>query len=338
MKKWDVLTFFSPFFRMYHKSVFYLFVLLSLTVIAGLILINTGQQDTTMTFQRQRPAFEDRLEVRKNLLEIIKNHTITKSDRETFLNIFHFMVKLARKKNWTHFIQWGSLLGSWRHHGMIPYDADVDMYFELKDRDDIIKTIATQREFIAKQMFFRNKELKLYSRSNSTKDYYYSSTGRWKGPYMDLYFFSYTRNGHVKCSTLRTGYWLKTDIFPLQNRPFEDMDVPAPRNALKVLQQMYGKTDECTGGGVSYKCRDIDGIYPFVHRKFSNGTLIETLKLGSKEIQVKILFNVSETDLSLPRSPFTLDNSGFRVKSDCILLVLMLMATRTFFNTHPLID
>jgi phosphorylcholine metabolism protein LicD len=264
----------------------------------------------------------------------MKKCTTNKEEKETYLNILHFVVQLARTKNWTHFIQWGTLLGSWRHHSMTPCDLDLDMYFDLKDRDDIIKSIATQNEFIAKQMLYRKKELKLYSRFNSTVINKVRGLGEWKSPYMDLYFFSYTLNGYVKCATLGEGYWLKSDIFPLQNRPFEDMTVPAPRNPLKILQQMYGKTGKCKirmrGSRITYRCQDLDGFYPFVYRNFSNGTLVETLKLGTKIIQIKNFFNTTAKDLKLPLNPFTLDNLGCRAEGDWIFLVLTITRVAHF--------
>jgi hypothetical protein len=294
------------------KRVFYCLALLFLTMIVGL-LIKTGQLEPKMPVQRHKPAFKHvDIEIKHPPIEKCIN---VNEERDTYLNMLHFIVKLARMKKWTHFIQWGSLLGSWRHHGMIPCDEDLDMYFELKDRDEIMKTIATQKEFIAKQMLYpaHHKELKLYSRSNSTRTHRVGGLGQWNMPYMDLYFFKYTTNGYVQCVTQKEGNWSKTDIFPLQKRPFEDMTVPAPRNTLKILQKLYGMTDNCeqkvNKKWMKYKCRQFDGVFPFVHRNFSNGTLIETLKLGAKIIQVKKFINIDEKDLKLPQSPFTLNNS-----------------------------
>jgi hypothetical protein len=248
---------------------------------------------------------EERRKVSSEMCDTIERTQVTQEDKAVFLEIFKFILELAREKQWIHFIQCVTLLGSWRHHGFIPYDADIDLYFDLNNRRDIISSIDAQTEFIAKQVL--DREIKLYSNSRSRVEKYIRGIGRWRSPYLDIFFYT-TTDTNIQCATFSEFSWLKTDIFPLHDRLFEHLTVPSPRNPLKILQGLYGEISDCKlrDARKTYSCQDLDGVFPFVHRKFSNETMTETLKLGNRVIHVK---NVRESRENLPKNPFSLENS-----------------------------
>lgn len=50
-----------------------------------------------------------------------------------------YLHKLLIKHNIQYFIYWGTLLGSIRHGGIIPWDTDIDIYINEKDKSKLLK-------------------------------------------------------------------------------------------------------------------------------------------------------------------------------------------------------
>jgi glycerol-3-phosphate cytidylyltransferase-like family protein len=60
------------------------------------------------------------------------------------VEILFYVTDLLDKHNITYFIYWGTLLGSLRHKGLIPWDTDADLYIMEEDKE---KVIALKDEF-----------------------------------------------------------------------------------------------------------------------------------------------------------------------------------------------
>ena len=60
------------------------------------------------------------------------------------VEILFYVTDILEKHGITYFIYWGTLLGSLRHGGLIPWDSDADLYILESDSD---KVIALESEF-----------------------------------------------------------------------------------------------------------------------------------------------------------------------------------------------
>ena len=60
------------------------------------------------------------------------------------VEILFYVTDILEKHGITYFIYWGTLLGSLRHGGLIPWDSDADLYILESDHD---KVIALEPEF-----------------------------------------------------------------------------------------------------------------------------------------------------------------------------------------------
>ncbi|XP_064646241.1 uncharacterized protein LOC135499427 [Lineus longissimus] len=200
-------------------------------------------------------------------------------------------IEVAEKKGWTYFLAFGSLLGSWRHHGMILWDGDVDVYVNISHRDDIIKTF-NNTDYTPQQMFSPRKIVKLYSTlSTLNTSYIKEGLGWWMWPYLDIFFFTEDATHiHNVESSARIE---KSDVFPLHERPFGSLWVPCPKNTFKVLKEAYGKEESelCKGYTTEVNCQLLKDLVPFVHRQVVNGALYETLKLGNRTLAWQYIKN-----------------------------------------------
>jgi phosphorylcholine metabolism protein LicD len=220
------------------------------------------------------------------------NTTILGKKRITYLRLLHYFNEMAMKQNWTYFMAKGTLLGSWRHHGFVPWDQDVDLYIDFKHRKDIISTVEAQERFVPKQI--ATDQIKLYDKKVVLGGSYYRNLGQWYGPNIDLWFYKENFTHIFKSDEIHTlvYVWKKSDVFPVKKRPFEELEIPAPKEILQYLVRRYGDLSICKRFDARYQpvyCKDLDKYVAFVQRKVTESTMEEKLVLGENVLHVKYL-------------------------------------------------
>lgn len=193
--------------------------------------------------------------------------------------------------NVTYFLYAGSLLGSYRHHGIIPWDDDIDIIVPKGQQLLIRKAILTAEPglILDTSMTMRWKLFTL--RSRPIVGY------TWSWPYVDISF--YLENGtHIRDSDpkFQNYSYKKADIFPLLNRPFHHLLLPAPIKTEIVLAKNYN-LEYCFSGHYSHKIEALLPKYafvgcsqlvnfPFVVRsRLGNASWKETLEIQGRVLQ-----------------------------------------------------
>ena len=76
---------------------------------------------------------------------------------EELLEVLDVFAQEMTSHNLTYFIAGGTLIGSWRHHGFIPWDDDADVYMHVEDRPKLKVNFQTN-EFVLSQItpFIKN--------------------------------------------------------------------------------------------------------------------------------------------------------------------------------------
>ncbi|CAL1527718.1 unnamed protein product [Lymnaea stagnalis] len=191
--------------------------------------------------------------------------------------------KLMTEHNGTYFIYGGTLIGSYRHHGMVPWDDDLDVIVpeNLQGR---LKQIFSN---VSKD-YVLNFEPKCFgklfpTRGNRIPPY------AWSYPFIDIFFYGENAT-HIwdTCPHFRKKFcYPKSMIFPLRRRPFENVSLLAPRDTRAVISKTYN-LDECASNaynhskektikGLTVQCSLLHSLHPFVTRKNENGGCNETL-------------------------------------------------------------
>ncbi|KAL8595511.1 hypothetical protein ACOMHN_000720 [Nucella lapillus] len=222
-------------------------------------------------------------------------------ERAQLMFTMHVFQTVCQKHGIEFFIFEGSLLGSYRHHGLVPWDDDIDVALKASDWEKIY------------QVFSDIPGFTLFSPPDSQWKFYLSdlpafSDKPFKFPYLDLFF--YRQHGpYVWGITwgMKNHLMLLTKhLLPLTTVQWETLQLPAPACVQRMVEDNYGqgcvtpkyvhKTNRVRYGFQTDKvdCERLHRYLPFVFRQVGKGGgVVELRKVGDK-----VLHNVS-----LPRTP-----------------------------------
>jgi len=218
---------------------------------------------------------------------------ITPAQHRTMLSTLRTIVSQMETNNLTYLMVSGTLMGSYRHHDMIPWDDDVDIGFMSADKErvrDVLRRLEPDfRLYIRYESISDSEPWKFYP---STSGGYIHKSFGW--PYIDMFFYGENAT-HIWNERPVESHQVfrKCDVFPLRRRPFGDMMLLAPCNVRGILTCMFGDLDRCVSRSFSHimevpmpfmshdlPCSALTHKYQFVSRTYNKTGVNETLRIG----------------------------------------------------------
>ena len=237
--------------------------------------------------------------------------SLNQDEKHLLYQTASYFANVCAKLNVTYMMYGGTLLGSWRHHDIIPWDDDIDLQVNIKDRDELYSALSLDSSQF--QVISAGPRLKLFSRAGKKTSRY-----PWLWPYIDIHFYK-ENDTHIKDSSKEFARYVyeKSILFPTHERPLGPLNLSAPKDSYATLRKTY-TGHKCETYSYSHKleklrkirknvvpCETFRDQVAFVHRKqAADGRgLQETLVLGDSVIQTVF---VSEPEYAIT-DPYTLD-------------------------------
>ena len=236
--------------------------------------------------------------------------SLSQTEKQLLYDAASFFVGVCTKLNVTYLMYGGTLLGSWRHHDIIPWDDDIDLQVNIKDRDELYSALSLDSSQF--QVVSAGPRLKLFSRAGKRTSRY-----PWLWPYIDIHFYK-ENDTHIRDSSKEFARYVyeKSILFPAHDRPLGPVNLSAPKDSYATLRKTY-RGHRCETYSYIHKlellrkirksvvpCKTFKDLVAFVQRKeAAGGGLQETLMLGDSVIQTVF---VSEPEYAVT-DPYSLE-------------------------------
>ncbi len=226
---------------------------------------------------------------------------ISREEYNDYLDLIETFASLMDTANITYAMYFGTLMGSYRMHNMLPWDDDADFIIKFDDMWKAFDVIQQYSKLGTHQGLSDYIMIQRHNKSYQHRDFqelnlkdltpksmfycfkFFATSGtvqsKWRWPYLDVYAF--TQNAtDVFIRYERHTVDLKRDLFyPLVRRPFGRLWLPSPKDsnyALSALSDDFEEVCDSQGkrhrpGGKRYKrtvlkCVELRDYYPYVSR------------------------------------------------------------------------
>ena len=217
---------------------------------------------------------------------------LSRQQRDRCIELLASVDAILSKFNMTYMLAYGTLLGSYVMHDMLPWDDDIDIFMNIGDLPNIRRIFNASGSGHYDQIQLlevRNAvafTAKLYSLTDPKAGKY-----AWHWPYLDIAFYT-ERSGRV-LSYMNAPNWHidRTEFFPLTQRVLAWRWFPAPRNTGAFIKLKYHRfvckshrwdhmNESARPRVYSADCKQLASTYPFVERKISSNETTESLFLN----------------------------------------------------------
>ncbi len=220
---------------------------------------------------------------------------LNEQDKKLMFDTLRAFVGALEAANLTYMMYGGTLIGSYRHHDVIPWDDDVDLILNASQKQQVKDALVSLQP---------HYDLYIYSERDMEEPtpwkFYSNSLSRvilktYKWPYLDIFFFKENET-HIWDAVPRyaANYaFPKEKVFPLQRRPFGDLNLPAPCATRDVINNNYN-VDLCRSRSFSHlmeiplftfktkdvPCKRLYSYFPFVFRTYIDGVVNESVRIA----------------------------------------------------------
>ncbi|GFO16379.1 lipopolysaccharide cholinephosphotransferase licd [Plakobranchus ocellatus] len=212
-----------------------------------------------------------------------------KQEKITLLHTLDVLAEVMAFAGLDFFLVDGTLLGVVRHHGIIPWDDDIDVAVNGSQWQQVKQALCCVEGF------------KLIPKSFMHWKFFYlngSIIRNWpmyRFPFVDLFFFTEDEEylWALTSYNLQNLVIKKSDVFPLSRAMLDGQMYPVPWSANTLVRHQFGELDRCVSpshmhkydhsihgsGKITVPCSQLDHLYPMFQKLDRGG---RRTNLGNK--------------------------------------------------------
>ncbi|KAI0236904.1 hypothetical protein LSAT2_012550, partial [Lamellibrachia satsuma] len=204
---------------------------------------------------------------------------LSRPERDHCIKLLSRVDDILREFNITYMMAYGTLLGSYVMHDILPWDDDLDIFINIDDLTKIKRLFNASGSGHYKQIQLLESPnisaftAKLYSLTDPKTGKY-----SWHWPYIDIAFYKENATRLSIYKKNRNREMTRSDVFPLTLRPLAWRWFPAPRNTGVIVARKYkhfvckshnwNHREEVLAKRIhSVNCATLGSHYPFVARQ-----------------------------------------------------------------------
>ena len=168
----------------------------------------------------------------------VNHELLTKNEVDNLYLLMYKLDKICKKFNIEYFIIAGSLLGAYRHKGLMPWDDDIDIgimekYQTILESDEFKNELDKNNMIISKplsisfgyKIFIKNKEF----------------------PFIDIFIYTKENNKIIfkydyPKNQWPNEYFYYNELYPLKKYNFGNLQLYGPNQSKNYLKRSYGWT------------------------------------------------------------------------------------------------
>ena len=222
----------------------------------------------------------------------IFSRSFTPCEHNLVMNLLIIIDKICRDNQITYFMIAGTLLGSLRHHDIIPWDDNVDVIIPYDEEERFSRAFEQLNQTLLQSYIGRRAIKHMSSYKVFYRDAPHAGGFNWHFPFLDIFFYERNKT-HLWCLKIPDFKYSVDDIFPLVLRPLGQLWLPAPRNSHRLFEgnvfdlcitHFWNHRLEAPNEIMKTHCNQLNNIYPFVERTYET-TFKEVVKLNDTVIQ-----------------------------------------------------
>jgi hypothetical protein len=163
------------------------------------------------------------MNINKKIEEICHVEFVNRQ-RESLI-ILKELIPILEKNNITYWLGYGTLIGSLRHNGFIPWDDDIDICVPYDELENFLKMEMNLN------VTFSNVDVKLYRVHEGEYSTY--------KPQIDIFFLKRTEDKIYG----RHSELTEKEIYPLKRQTFNNIECNIPNNPYNWFERKYGGKD-----------------------------------------------------------------------------------------------
>ena len=216
---------------------------------------------------------------------------------DTMMRLVRLTVHILEQHNISCVLTYGSLVGSYMMHDILPWDDDVDIFVHNDSKDQVMALFDGGKRSVGGRYgisgYYKPKSdgqaFKIFFTHSRRAGKY-----RWNYPFIDMFSFI-ERDNAIKAVDVDEVTVDRDDFYPFHKRPFGPLWINSPKNPVSFLKAKYKSKFKCSTWAWNHKkekwqhthkvsCESINKYYPFVKRNEHESGTVESLMLGSKKL------------------------------------------------------